>query len=180
VNITQAEFLGLTKAQSQDKLTQKGLRMDAVDGDVAPTSGQVGTAYKVNPVGPVAKNDLIAVTFYSKIPAPPTATVPAAVTYPAGPHLAGSTVTVAWAAYTGCPSGFPLSRFSFQVQGGTIVNPGSGTTVSPDGRSASVSATATTLDIKLTAAPGVTTISYTAICTSFESPLSPATTITAT
>jgi len=179
VNITQAEFIGLTKAQSQDKLTQKGLRMDAVDGDVAPTNDQVGTAYKVNPVGTVNKNDLIAVTFYSKIPPPPTAPAPSAVTYPAGPYLAGAQVTVSWASYTGCPSGHPLSSFSFQVQGGTIVNPGSGTTVSSDGHSASVSPTATTLDIKLTPAPGDTTISYTAVCTNFESPASPNTIITA-
>lgn len=179
VTITQGEFLGLTKAQAQDKLTQKGLRLDAVDGDVAPTTDQVGTAYKVNPVGTVNKNDLIAVTFYSKIPPPPTAPAPPAVTYPAGPHLAGSQVTVSWASYTQCPTGHPLSSFSFSVLGGTVVNPGSGTTVSPDGHSASVSPTATTLDIKLTAAAGDTTISYTAACTDFESPSSPKTVITA-
>jgi serine/threonine-protein kinase len=177
VTITQDEFIGLTKAQAQDKLTQRGLRMDAVDGDVAPTNDQVGTAYKVNPVGTVNKNDLIAVTFYSKIPAPPTAPAPSAVTYPAGPYLAGAQVTVSWGSYTGCPSGHTLSGFSFSVLGGTIVNPGSGTTISPDGHSASVSPTATSLDVKL-AAPN-TTISYTAVCTDFESPSSPNTVIPA-
>jgi serine/threonine-protein kinase len=179
VTITQAEFIGLTKAQAQDKLTQRGLRMDAVDGDVAPTNDQVGTAYKVNPVGTVNKNDLIAVTFYSKIPAPPTAPAPSAVTYPAGPYLAGAQVTVSWASFTGCPSGHPLSSFSFSVDGGTVVNPGSGTTIGNNGHSASVSPTATTLDIKLTATPGDTTITYTAVCTDFESPPSSATVITA-
>jgi serine/threonine-protein kinase len=181
VNITEAEFLGLTKLQVQDKLTQKGLRLDTVEGDVAPTTGQVGTAYKVNPVGQVNKNDLIAVTFYSKIPPPPTAPAPSAVVPPAAPFPAGTQITVSWASYTGCPSGHSLSSFSFQVQGGKIVNPGSGTTVSSDGHSASVSPTATTLDILLPAAVGdTTTISYTAVCTDFESPASPNTVITAT
>jgi serine/threonine protein kinase len=169
VTLNEADIIGLTQGQAADFLSNLGLRMDPVVGIVAPTADQVGLAYKVNPKGNVKKNELIAVTFYKAIPAAPVATQPQPVTYPAGPYLAGSTVTVSWVTYTGCPAGHTLSGFSFLVDNGTIVSNGGSPSVGPN---------ATTLDIKLSPTPGNTTVSYTALCTDLESPASGNTVIT--
>ena len=170
VVLDENDFIGLTKAQAGDLLTQKGLRMDPVDGVVAPNQELVGTAYKINPKGNVRKNDLIAVTFYKPIPVAPVATQPAPVTYPAGPYLAGANVTISWPAYTGCPAGHTLTGFTFLVTNGTITGNGGSPAVNDP--------SATSLAIKLAATPGDTTISYTARCTDIESPASGNTVIT--
>jgi serine/threonine-protein kinase len=162
ISLDEQDFIGLTQAQALDKLTQLGLRMDAVDGVVAPNEDLVGTAYKINPKGNVRKNDLIAVTFYKAIPPPPVATQPAPVTYPAGPYMPNGNVTVSWPAYTGCPSGHTLSGFAVQVSNGTITG---------NGGSGSVGAGVNSLAIQLgSPSPGSTTINYTALCTDLESP----------
>jgi serine/threonine protein kinase len=169
VALDENDFIGLTQAQAGDLLAQMGLRMDPQQGIVAPSEDQVGLAYKINPKGNVRKNELIAVTFYKEIPAPPVATQPEPVTYPAGPYLAGSNVTVSWTTYTGCPAGHTLSGFSFLVTNGTITGNGGSPAVGPGD---------TSLGIKLAASPGDTTISYTARCTDLESPSSGNTVIT--
>ncbi len=162
INLDEQDFIGLTKAQAQDKLTQLGLRMDPQDGAVAPNDDLVGTAYKINPKGNVRVNDLIAVTFYKAIPPPPVATQPEPVTYPAGPYQAGGNVTVSWPAYNGCPTGHTLSGFAVQVNNGTITG---------NGGSGSVGPTVNSLAIQLgSPSPGTTTINYTALCTDLESP----------
>ncbi len=164
VVLDEKDFIGLTQAQAGDLLTQKGLRMDPVTGIPAPSADLVGTAYKINPKGNVRKNDLIAVTFYKEVAAPPVATQPAPTTYPAGPHLPGSTVTVSWPAYTGCPAGHTLSGFSVKVTNGTITGNGGNGSVGP---------TTNSLAIQLgSPSPGTTVVKYTALCTDLESPSS--------
>ncbi|MEP6480890.1 MAG: protein kinase [Rhodoglobus sp.] len=172
VLLNDADIIGLTKAQAQDALTQLGLRMDPVDGVAATTSDQVGIAYKVNPKGNVKKNELIAVSFYTAVAVAPVATQPAPLTVPAGPYLAGSTVTVSWPSYSGCPVGHTLTGFSFAF---SPTGPGG-----PNFASGSnpVSASATSVAIKLSATPGDNTLSYTALCTDLESPPSGNTVIT--
>ena len=71
VEITEAEIVGKTNAQVAEVLTQKGLRLDGITGNIAPSPDLVGTAYRVNPQGTVASNTLIAVYFYAAIPQPP-------------------------------------------------------------------------------------------------------------
>jgi serine/threonine-protein kinase len=158
VFLDESVLIGKTETQVNDILQGLHLRLDARQGTVAPSEDLVGLAYKANPTGNVRKNELIAVSFYKDIPAP-VASKPAAVTYPAGPYLAGSTVTVSWS-YDGCPSGHPLTGFDFSIDRGTIVG---GNPNDPN---------ETSLDIKLDASPGDTTISYKAVCTDFESPSS--------
>jgi serine/threonine-protein kinase len=118
VPFNDADLLGKTKAQVEDILTQAGLRLDARDGKTATTVDDVGTAYLVNPSGPtVPKNSLIAVTFYTAIPAPPKPSAP--TTAAPGPYAPGDAVSVEWMSYNGCPSGFPLSGFQFTVTNAT-------------------------------------------------------------
>jgi hypothetical protein len=71
VRISENEIVGKTKAQVEELLVQKGLRLDPITGNIAPATDLVQTAYRVNPQGTVAKNTLVAVYFYAAIPEPP-------------------------------------------------------------------------------------------------------------
>ena len=161
VSLDPTELLGRNQDAVAARLTELELRLDAKTGKVADKPEDVGLAYSVTPTGNVRKNEIITVTFYAPIPAPPEATTPAAMTYPAGPFLAGSTVTFSWPEYQGCPAGHALSGFSVQTNG-TFATGG-----------AKRDKGDTSVDIKLTAtAGGTTSVSYTALCTDLESPAS--------
>jgi len=158
VKLDDTELLGRTQDVVAARLTELGLQLDARVGTVAPTEDQEGLAYSVNPKGNVKMGETITVSFYADIPAPPQATKPSALTYPAGPYLAGSTVTFTWTTYAGCPAGHDLSGFNIQTNG-TIVS-GGATRDKGD----------TSVDIKLSATAGAsTTVTYTALCTDLES-----------
>lgn len=121
VNITEAEIVGKTQTQVQEALTAKGLRLDAIPGNIAPSPDRVGTAYRINPQGTVATNTLIAVYFYSRIPDPPKprdmTVVPAT-----GPWEPDTEIILAWPGYAQCPSGFPLQSYTLQIVGGQILD----------------------------------------------------------
>ena len=122
VTITEAEFLGLTENQVRDLLESRGLRLDAVVGNIPESADLVGTAYRVNPLGSLPLNTLVAVYFYDAIPTP---AAPSALTVSAGPYTPGSTITVSWPTYTQCPTGFALKNYALTVTGGTVSNGGS-------------------------------------------------------
>ena len=121
VSITEAEIVGKTQAQVQEALTAKGLRLDAITGNIAPAPDRVGTAYRLNPQGTVASNTLIAVYFYAPIPQPPKprdlAFFPAT-----GPYEPESEILLEWPGYAQCPSGFPLQSYTLEVVGGEIID----------------------------------------------------------
>jgi serine/threonine-protein kinase len=121
VEITEAEIIGKTTAQVQEALTRKGLRLDSITGNIAPAQDRVGTAYRLNPQGVVAKNTLIAVYFYAPIPQPPKPRD--MILFPAsGPYAPESEILLEWPGYAQCPSGFPLQNYTLQIAGGTIVD----------------------------------------------------------
>lgn len=160
------DIVGRDQPTVQAYLDSLGLVLDAQTGTVAPSEAEVGLAYAVNPTGNVRRGEVITVRFYDVIPEP-VATQPAVGTVPAGPFLAGDTIAFSWPEYTGCPAGHPHSGFNIAVQGGTLeaTNP--------------VSAGTTSVEVTLSATPGAeTVITYTALCTDFESPPSPPTTVT--
>ncbi|MCU1543314.1 MAG: serine/threonine protein kinase [Microbacteriaceae bacterium] len=159
------DFVNLTKAQAQDKLTGLGLRMDPVDGTVAPSGDQVGRSYAVSPTGEVQPNTLIAVSFYSPIPAP---TQPSTVSGPTT-GVSGQNVTVTWSRYAGCPAGQTLTGYSFTIGNGVMVNPATNP-VGPD---------VTQLQLTL-GSPGTTTVSYIVFCGELQSPASAPANITVT
>ncbi len=164
VFLDESQVIGRTQDVVTEYLTGLELGIDAREGLVAPSEDQVGLAYSANPRGNVRKGEIITVNFYKAIPAP-VASKPGPLTITDGPYVAGDVVTVTWPVYNGCPSGFTHNGFNFQIGNGTASTPNV------------VPSSSTSLDIELTAA-GETTISYTAVCTSFESPISDTVTIT--
>jgi len=168
VTLDATELIGRTQDVVEARLTELELRFDPKVGTVAPSEDQVGLAYAVSPKGNVRKNEVITVTFYAEIP-DPTATKPNAVTFSPAAPLAGDEVTVSWSSYSGCPAGHPLSGFSVSVTGGDIV----------DGNP-SRPANATSVPVRISNTAGtVMTVTYTAVCTDFESPPSDPASVTA-
>jgi eukaryotic-like serine/threonine-protein kinase len=160
VTLDENDVIGRTQEAVQQRLTELGLQLDARVGTVAPTEEQVGFAYTLTPKGNVRKGEVITVSFYAAIPAP-VATKPSPLIAPPGPYSVGGIITVTWPSYTGCPASKPHTGFSVQVTRGSL----NGTNPLPS--------SATSADIKLSSTPGETTVvTYTAICTDFESPLS--------
>ena len=131
VTVSEAEIVGKTRTQVEELLAQKGLRLDAITGNIAPAQDRVATAYRVNPQGTVARNTLIAVYFYATIPQPPKPR-DLIVTPATGPWAPGGEILLEWPGYAQCPSGFALSSYTLQVVGGEILDSPSGQTLQPE------------------------------------------------
>ncbi|WP_411701139.1 protein kinase domain-containing protein [Conyzicola sp.] len=168
VVINEDEFIGLTEAQARQKINGLGLTMETRVGDPAETNGDVGKAYAVSPTGPVTTSQLIAVTFYGPVAEVPTPPQPSAVAPPSGTLIVGQVATVSWTTYAGCPSGHPLTGYTF-----TIGGPASQSQEQPN----PLGASATSLGIDLTG-PGNVTVSYIVQCSDLQSPASANTTFT--
>jgi serine/threonine protein kinase len=168
VDVTEEELLNRTQAAVEDILTEKGLVLAAELGRAAESAEQVGTSYSAAPVGNVRIGDTVTVYFFDQVAVTPTPTRPQANSLqPNGPYAADAIVTVRWAPYQGCPPGHPLSRFNFLIQGG------------PDAGTSGQDPNSSGFDIQLPATSGEsTTISYSALCTDLESPLSEPVTVT--
>ena len=161
VDITQAEIVGKTQTQVQETLTQKGLRLDAITGNIAPSQDLVATAYRVNPQGTVAANTLIAVYFYAAIPQPPKPR--AMVVTPAeGPWAPGDEVLLEWPGYAQCPAGFDLVSYTVQIVGGEILDNEGATVLEPE---------QTAINVLLGEGESMT-VSYLVKCGTLSSPLS--------
>ncbi|MDA7848453.1 serine/threonine protein kinase [bacterium] len=127
VEISESEIVGKTRTQVEETLAVKGLRLDGITGNIAPAQDRVGTAYRVNPQGVVARDTLIAVYFYAAIPQPPKPRIITVI--PAtGPYAPDDEVLLEWPSYAQCPSGFPLAGYTLQIVGGVILD-GEGATV---------------------------------------------------
>ena len=161
VRISENEIVGKTKAQVEELLVQKGLRLDPITGNIAPATDLVQTAYRVNPLGTVAKNTLIAVYFYAAIPEPPKPR-DLLVTPAAGPYEPGATILLEWPGYAQCPSGFALSSYTLQIVGGEIIDGGGATVFQPEQTAANV----------LVGEGSSLTASYLVNCGTLTSPLS--------
>jgi len=155
--VNEDEFLGLTEGTARSRIEALGLRMTTVNGDPAPDSTQVGLSYAVDPTGPVAANQSISVTFYGAIASAPQ---PSAVAAPTTGLTPGATVSVTWSQFAGCPSGHPLTGYTFTVGGGGVA-----ATPNP------ITPTATSLKIKLPES-GTVTVSYFVQCSDIQSPAS--------
>jgi serine/threonine-protein kinase len=166
VGIAEADVVGKTQAQVTDILEAKGLRLDAITGNIAPSKDKVGTAYRVNPSGTVAVNTLIAVYFYAPIPSPPAPSA-LAVTPAEGPYAPGDDITISWPSYAQCPSGFPVTNYLLEIVGGTL----------NDEDDAALPAQSTSASITLGSA-GTFRASYVVTCTSINTPKSAELTLT--
>jgi len=167
VALTENELLDRKQDAVEAILTEKGLKLDAQEGTVAPSSEKVGFSYQAAPTGNVNKGETITVHFYAPIPETPTPPQPQANSLdPVGPYAPGDTVTVKWNTYASCPAGHARSGYNFLVQGG------------PSAGSSSYGKDVTEFDITLGASGESTKISYSVVCTDIESPMSEAVTVT--
>ena len=131
VEITEAEIVGKTRTQVGEVLSQKGLRLDDITGNIAPAADLVATAYRVNPQGTVAGNTLIAVYFYAEIPQPPKPRA-MVITPASGPYEPLSEILLEWPGYAQCPSGFALVSYNLEIVGGEIVDGDGATVLQPE------------------------------------------------
>ena len=131
VEIAEAEIVGKTRTQVEEVLSQKGLRLDDITGNIAPAPDLVATAYRVNPQGTVASNTLIAVYFYAEIPQPPKPRA-MVITPASGPYEPLSEILLEWPGYAQCPSGFALVSYNLEIVGGEIVDGDGATVLQPE------------------------------------------------
>ncbi len=161
VDIAASEIVGKTQSQVQEVLSLKGLRLDAITGNIAPTQDLVATAYRVNPQGTVASNTLIAVYFYAAIPQPPKPRT-MVVTPAEGPWAPGDEVLLEWPGYAQCPAGFDLVSYTIQIVGGEILDNDGATVLEPE---------QTAINVRLGEGENMT-VSYLVKCGTLSSPLS--------
>ncbi len=161
VEIAASEIVGKTQSQVQEVLSLKGLRLDAITGNIAPTQDLVATAYRVNPQGTVASNTLIAVYFYAAIPQPPKPRT-MVVTPAEGPWAPGDEVLLEWPGYAQCPAGFDLVSYTVQIVGGEILDNDGATVLEPE---------QTAINVRLGEGENMT-VSYLVKCGTLSSPLS--------
>ncbi|TFC94800.1 MULTISPECIES: serine/threonine-protein kinase [Cryobacterium] len=134
VEVSLADFQGLTSGEARDKLSGLGLVADVQPGNAAAAADQiVDTVYEVNPTGPVTKGSTITVTVYTAAE-PPDAPTGAPTVAPAT-AVAGTQVTASWTAQS-CPSGQTLSGYEV-VADGAAESPGP---VGPDATSTTITA----------------------------------------
>jgi tRNA A-37 threonylcarbamoyl transferase component Bud32 len=159
VTVPETDILGKTQGQVADILSAKGLRLDAITGNIAGAPDQVGAAYRVNPRGVVAPGTLIAVYFYAPIPQPPAPTQMAISPADETGYNPNDEVTISWPAYAQCPSGFPVSGYRLEIRGGTLIQP----------PSPSVGANVTQATVRLSGV-GTFGATYVVTCQSLTSP----------
>jgi hypothetical protein len=162
------DYIGKTEAQARADLGPKGFTVtDAPNPRTAPTPGQVGLVYNVNPTGTVSVGSTVQLFVYA---AQPTAAQPGAptATPPTIPADNTTTATISLPAYSGCPVGYNLSGYNYSVSGGTDT---SGKT------SGSVGANTTQVLVKSSRA-GNLNFSYKASCGTLTSQSSPTVTVT--
>jgi serine/threonine protein kinase len=166
IRITRNDFVGLTRAQAEQKVSDLGLAFTPADGSVAPTQADVGMSYDITPTGNLREGDTVTVSFYTEIPtAPAPSGVRVSNPKASSGYVVGETVTVSWDSYNSCPAGYNFNgyNFSFSNASAELGNP--------------VSTGTTSMTARLESA-GQTTISYSALCGDLESSASQTTTIT--
>ncbi|WP_082466444.1 protein kinase domain-containing protein [Agreia sp. Leaf210] len=172
VAIPESELVGKSFDEAAAVLNALNFELSAssVTGNAATSAEQVGTVYKVNPVGNVQRGTKIELTVYGPLPtvnapttAPKLGSVDAPAPLPANQVPAGTgSFTVSWSAYS-CPSGTSLDAYSIVATNATVLTePGIGT-------QATLQATAA----------GPVTVAYTVTCSGIVSPASPALSLTA-
>jgi hypothetical protein len=114
VQVSEDDYLGMTEAEFRDAMDDLGLVADVQTGDeTAPTEGDAGTVYSVNPTGPVAPGTAIEATIYAPMPTldAPTAAPVLADGVVETDIAPGQNVDVTWDV-SSCPAGYTTSYVS--------------------------------------------------------------------
>jgi serine/threonine protein kinase len=149
VRIDPDDYVGRPFGEVRDALDALELGVDQQSAGPAPDPGLEGYVSSLNPTGNVTKGSTITVRVYGAFPTPSKPTTAQA---PAGPHLAGDTVTITFPSYGGCPASYPLTGYQFSLSNATFTSGGN-----------PVSSGATSLSITL-GDPGDATVTYAALC----------------
>ncbi len=162
VEVTLADYAGLTSTEARDKLAGLGFVVDVQTGNASTKPEEVAdTVYSVNPTGPVRKGEKITVKVYA-----PAVTPDAPTTAPTATPAAtaqNKPVTVTWTAQS-CPSGQALSGYEVLAEGQGAVSPAA---VGPD---------ATTATVTTGPESGTFTVKFRYLCGGTPSPYSPSST----
>ncbi|MGO2664049.1 serine/threonine-protein kinase [Mycetocola reblochoni] len=116
------EFIGQPFDSVRDTLQAApyNLSVNREVGSAAQNSDQVNTVIDINPVGRLSAGTTVTVTVYGDMPTvdAPTETPTVSPTVDGGVE-AGSSVTIAWSPYAGCPSGTSVAGYRLNLSGAT-------------------------------------------------------------
>jgi serine/threonine-protein kinase len=149
-NLNPSDYRGKTLNEVSDALSALGYAIDPESGPPADSPAKNGTVSSIKPYGNVKVGQTITVFVYTDYPG---AVPPPTPTAASGPHNAGDTVAIGWTTYSGCPSGYPLSGYTFTLGNATFAT-GSANPFSKDDTSANI----------VLGDPGTATVKYTATC----------------
>ena len=150
IRINAADYRGMTFDEAVAALDELGgeFSYESITGSAAPTPGDVGRVQDIQPVGNVPEKSKLTIKLYGEFPAP---SAPGAASFPAPDGVTGSTVTVTFPTYAGCPASHPLEGYQFTL---TNATPTSHTAGPGD----------TTFDVVLGADGADATVAYVAKC----------------
>ncbi|WBU37222.1 serine/threonine-protein kinase [Homoserinibacter sp. YIM 151385] len=151
IRIDASDYEGLTVQDARSRLDQLGgeFSYTQTTGSAAPRPDLVGRVQTIAPDGNVARNAALEIRVYGAFPTP---SAPATPTTPNAQPAADETITISWAAYRGCPSGFALSGYEFTSTGPISLGTGN-----------PVTAAATSMQATFEG-PGQATVTFHAIC----------------
>jgi len=149
-NLDPTDYVGKTLQQASDALTALGYGIDPETGPAADTPANNGLVSGIKPYGNVKTGSTITVFVFSDYPG---AVSPQTPTAAGGPHNSGDTVAIGWTTYTGCPTGYALSGYTFNLSNATFAA-GSSNPFAKDATSANI----------VLGSPGPATVNYTATC----------------
>ena len=145
-----SDYVGKPYDDVSAQLIAMGYGVSRADGPPADSPSGNGTVSRINPYGnqPVGKE--ITVFVFTNYPG---AVAPQTPTAASGPHNSGDTVAIGWTTYTGCPTGYALSGYTFNLTNATFAS-GSSNPFAKDATSANI----------VLGSPGEATVNYTATC----------------
>jgi eukaryotic-like serine/threonine-protein kinase len=149
-NLKPGDYVGKTFDDVSAALTAMGFGIDREAGPAADSPSGNGTVSGINPYGNQPVGKTITVNVFTDYPG---AVAPQTPTAAGGPHTAGDTVAIGWSNYMGCPTGYALSGYTFNLTNATFA-PGSSNPFAKDATSANI----------VLGAAGTTGVNYTATC----------------
>jgi len=149
-NLNPNDYIGKTFDEVSAALTAMGYGVDREDGPAADSPSGNGTVSGINPYGNQPVGKTITVKVFTDYPG---AVPPQTPTAAGGPHSSGDTVAIGWTTYTGCPTGYALSGYTFNLSNATFAA-GSSNPFAKDATSANI----------VLGSPGPATVNYTATC----------------
>ena len=149
-DLKQSDYVGKTFDDVSAALTAMGYGIDREDGPAADSPSGNGTVSGINPYGNQPVGKTITVNVFTDYPG---AVPPQTPTAASGAHLSGDTVAIGWTTYTGCPTGYALSGYTFNLTNASFAA-GSSNPFANDATSANI----------VLGSPGPATVNYTATC----------------